>query len=127
MMQREDIDKSFAEWMDKLDLALAAKNGKALCEATRMVWSIGSIKQAYFPRTFPPKLGKLIIAKFQLALACIKDRLTEDPYPDGDRFYLLYSNNIAERLANLEDLIAQWCPAEVAAAEPSAEATARTH
>ncbi|HUT03389.1 MAG TPA: hypothetical protein VM163_05815 [bacterium] len=126
MIRRENIDNSFAEWMDKLELALASKDGKALCEATRMVWSIGSIKQAYFPGSIPAEVGKLVLTKFQLALACINDRLDEDPHPDGDRFYLLYRENVSERLANLEDLIPQWCPVELAAAEPPTEATAKT-
>ena len=116
MIEREGIDKSFVEWLDKLDVAIVERDGKAICEATRMVWSIGSIKQAYFPGTFPTEVGKLVITNFKRGLVCINDRLAEDKYPDGDNFYPLYRDNVADRLANLEDLIQQWCSVEITAA-----------
>ncbi len=126
MIKREDIDKSFAEWLAKLEVALVARDGKALCEATRMVWSIGSIEHAYFPSSLPAEVGKIVITNFKLALTCINERLTESTRPDGDKFYPLYRQNVTERLANLEDLMPQWCSADPAAAQPSTEATAKT-
>ena len=109
MMSREDIGGAFNEWTKKLDSAVAAKDGKAICEATRMVWSIGSILQAYFPGTFPSDVGERLVERFENALACIEERIEEDRYPDGDNFYPLYLRNVADRLGNLRDLIPKWC------------------
>ena len=105
-----DVEKMLSmlrEWSDTLREGIALGNGKAMCEASRMVLSVMSLLWAYHPEEFTKERSTEVQTLFEESLARIAADQTQDR--NLDEQFDMYERNIGERLETLKKLQTETC------------------
>lgn len=107
--KRDDLLKSFNEWLQKIEIGIREKDGNNLCEATRMALAFALFLGSDFPDALTPEVSSTIKQSFKRALKFVSEVRKGGNGPD--KCYDLYEQNIRGRLEKLEDLQRSLCKA----------------
>jgi hypothetical protein len=106
MIIREVLLDMFNEWVDELDNSIQGREGKRVCEATRMLLSLLSMLHAYFPYVVTPEMCRVAEDCIARGLEYVAHELEGGNNPDG--YYDLYRDNIEDRLSTIRHLLGSW-------------------